>query len=77
MVAYLQTEINRDPCRAAQCRRLKLSNLLQLDRFKEDLHISRVNLSSSISAPSPPIWQRKSEHKKWLKSDAGPFSSQM
>ena len=43
VVTYLQTEI-----RAARRNvgALKLSNLLQLDRFEEDLHISRVRLTS-------------------------------
>jgi hypothetical protein len=47
VVSYLQKEIR-------QARRnvgaLKLSNLLQLDRFEEDLNISRVRLT----APPPP-----------------------
>ena len=47
LVAYLQREI-----RAARRNvgALKLSNLLQLDRFEEDLAISRV----ALRAPSPP-----------------------
>ena len=42
VLSYLQTEI-----RAARRNvgALKLSNLLQLDRFEEDLHISRVRLT--------------------------------
>ena len=42
VISYLQTEI-----RAARRNvgALKLSNLLQLDRFEEDLHISRVRLT--------------------------------
>lgn len=56
VVAYLQKEIR-------QARRnvgaLKLSNLLQLDRFEEDLNISRVRLrpasaSPKLSAAPPP-----------------------
>jgi len=48
VIAYLQHEI-----RAARRNvgALKLSNLLQLDRFEEDLQISRVRLRS---APAPP-----------------------
>lgn len=33
---------------------LKLSNLLQLDRFEEDLNISRVRLHAASIPPSPP-----------------------
>jgi hypothetical protein len=55
VVAYLQKEI-------WQTRRnvgaLKLSNLLQLDRFEEDLNISRVRLRPAadppLQAPSAP-----------------------
>jgi hypothetical protein len=51
VISYLQTEI-----RAARRNvgALKLSNLLQLDRFEEDLHISRVRLTPPPrrSAPS-------------------------
>jgi hypothetical protein len=56
VIAYLQREIR------AQRRNigaLKLSNLLQPDRFEEDLNISRARLqppppASSPPAPSPP-----------------------
>jgi hypothetical protein len=48
VVAYLQKEI-------CQTRRnvgaLKLSNLLQLDRFEEDLNISRVRLRPAAQPP--------------------------
>jgi hypothetical protein len=48
VVAYLQKEIR-------QARRnvgaLKLSNLLQLDRFEEDLNISRVRLRPASASP--------------------------
>lgn len=51
VVRYLQKQIrlNRRYVGA-----LKLSNLLQLDRFEEDLHISRVQ----INPPPPPPPQR-------------------
>lgn len=52
VVTYLQKEIR------AQRRNigaLKLSNLLQLDRFEEDLHISRVRLKSPARRPDPPV----------------------
>jgi len=50
VIAYLQKEIR------AQRRNigaLKLSNLLQLDRFEEDLNISRVSLKSLTPRPKP------------------------
>ena len=49
-----------NPCQPAQRGLLKLSNLLQLDRFEEDLNISKVKLrypppsSSSHCTPSDP-----------------------
>jgi hypothetical protein len=46
VVRYLQKEIRAQRRNVGA---LKLSNLLQLDRFEEDLHISRVRLS-----PPPP-----------------------
>lgn len=46
VVRYLQKEIRHTRRNVGA---LKLSNLLQLDRFEEDLHISRVRL-----APAPP-----------------------
>jgi hypothetical protein len=57
VVAYLQKEI-----RAARRNigALKLSNLLQLDRFEEDLNISRIRLKSPgrrldpTPEPTPP-----------------------
>jgi hypothetical protein len=50
VLSYLQTEI-----RAARRNvgALKLSNLLQLDRFEEDLHISRVRLSPRAQRHTP------------------------
>lgn len=44
VVRYLQKEIRHSRRNVGA---LKLSNLLQLDRFEEDLHISRVRLSAS------------------------------
>jgi len=47
VVRYLQREIRHARRNVGA---LKLSNLLQLDRFEEDLNISRVRLT----APAPP-----------------------
>ena len=47
VVTYLQREIREGRRNVGA---LKLSNLLQLDRFEEDLHIRRVRLE----APPPP-----------------------
>ena len=47
VVRYLQREIRRTRRNVGA---LKLSNLLQLDRFEEDLNISRLRLT----APPPP-----------------------
>ena len=49
VVAYLQKEIRANRRNVGA---LKLSNLLQLDRFEEDLNISKVRLRSP--PPSPP-----------------------
>ena len=49
VVAYLQKEIRASRRNVGA---LKLSNLLQLDRFEEDLNISNVRLRS---APSPQL----------------------
>jgi len=49
VVRYLQREIHHSRRNVGA---LKLSNLLQLDRFEEDLHISRVRLSAL--PPTPP-----------------------
>jgi len=50
VIVYLQKEI-------LQTRRnigaLKLSNLLQLDRFEEDLNISRVRIRPAVAPPKP------------------------
>jgi len=60
VIAYLQKEIRHQRRNIGA---LKLSNLLQLDRFEEDLHISRVRLSlppqtntpsDTPQEPSPP-----------------------
>jgi hypothetical protein len=59
VVAYLQKEIRASRRNVGA---LKLSNLLQLDRFEEDLNISNVRLRSAPpssprstpTAPSPP-----------------------
>lgn len=54
VVRYLQKEIRHQRRNVGA---LKLSNLLQLDRFEEDLNISKVRLQSSASTsptPSPP-----------------------
>jgi hypothetical protein len=49
VVRYLQREIRHTRRNVGA---LKLSNLLQLDRFEEDLNISRVRLTAP--APTPP-----------------------
>ncbi len=54
VIRYLQREIREGRRNVGA---LKLSNLLQLDRFEEDLNISRVQLYASKpsnSAPPPP-----------------------
>jgi ABC-type sugar transport system permease subunit len=50
VIAYLQKEI-----RAARRNigALKLSNLLQLDRFEEDLNVSRMRLKTPAQRPDP------------------------
>ena len=50
VVRYLQKEIRAQRRNVGA---LKLSNLLQLDRFEEDLHISRVRLKSPLQPPEP------------------------
>ncbi len=55
VVRYLQKEIRHTRRNVGA---LKLSNLLQLDRFEEDLHISRVQLAPAL--PPPPHFQRVS-----------------
>ncbi len=54
IIRYLQREIREGRRNVGA---LKLSNLLQLDRFEEDLNISRVQLYApkpSSPAPKPP-----------------------
>jgi len=51
VVRYLQREIRHDRRNVGA---LKLSNLLQLDRFEEDLNISRVRLTASPPRPQTP-----------------------
>ena len=48
VVAYLQKEIRQTRRNVGA---LKLSNLLQLDRFEEDLNISRVRLRPADNPP--------------------------
>lgn len=51
VVRYLQREIRHTRRNVGA---LKLSNLLQLDRFEEDLSISRVRLTASPPRPQAP-----------------------
>ena len=50
VVAYLQKEIRASRRNVGA---LKLSNLLQLDRFEEDLNISNVRLRSALPPQAP------------------------
>ena len=50
VITYLQREIREHRRNVGA---LKLSNLLQPDRFEEDLQISRVRLRASATTPSP------------------------
>ena len=52
VVTYLQKEIRTERRNIGA---LKLSNLLQLDRFEEDLNISRVRLKPAASHPKPTV----------------------
>ena len=52
VVGYLQREIRQQRRFVGA---LKLSNLLQLDRFEEDLNISRVRLTASPPRPQAPV----------------------
>jgi hypothetical protein len=52
VVRYLQKEIRHSRRNVGA---LKLSNLLQLDRFEEDLNISRVRLSVSPPHDQSPV----------------------
>ena len=51
VVRYLQREIRHSRRNVGA---LKLSNLLQLDRFEEDLNISRVRLTAPAPVPPQP-----------------------
>jgi len=51
VVCYLQKEIRHARRNVGA---LKLSNLLQLDRFEEDLNISRVRLAAEPPRPKTP-----------------------
>jgi hypothetical protein len=51
VLRYLQKEIGQSRRNVGA---LKLSNLLQLDRFEEDLHISRVRLRPQPPRSDPP-----------------------
>ena len=48
VIGYLQKEIRQSRRNVGA---LKLSNLLQLDRFEEDLNISRIRLTPQPSRP--------------------------
>ena len=52
VVRYLQREIRHTRRNVGA---LKLSNLLQLDRFEEDLNISRVRLTAPAPTPLRPV----------------------
>ena len=61
VIRYLQREIREGRRNVGA---LKLSNLLQLDRFEEDLNISRVQLYApkpTQPAPSTPISPQEKE----------------
>ena len=54
VIRYLQREIREGRRNVGA---LKLSNLLQIDRFEEDLNISRVQLHAPKPSPPPtPLW---------------------
>lgn len=63
VVAYLQREIREGRRNIGA---LKLSNLLQLDRFEEDLNIRRARLESPRPAPSlpPPLSDPERERRR-------------
>ena len=50
VIVYLQKEIRQTRRNVGA---LKLSNLLQLDRFEEDLNISRVRIRPVAAPPNP------------------------
>jgi hypothetical protein len=55
VVTYLQKEIRAERRNIGA---LKLSNLLRLDRFEEDLNISRIRLRPPAPPPNPSVPQR-------------------
>ena len=64
VIAYLQREIRAQRRNVGA---LKLSNLLQPDRFEEDLNIRRVRLqppSRPPPSPPPPLSQQEQEHRR-------------
>ena len=52
VIRYLQREIREGRRNVGA---LKLSNLLQIDRFEEDLNISRVQLYAPTPSPPKPV----------------------
>ena len=63
VVRYLQKEIRNSRRNVGA---LKLSNLLQLDRFEEDLNISRVRLIARLqisTKPLPPTCSRADQER--------------
>lgn len=69
VIRYLQREIREGRRNVGA---LKLSNLLQIDRFEEDLNISRVQLyppktnPAAPSAPPPPPQQDEAARQRAL-----------
>jgi hypothetical protein len=66
VILYLQREIREGRRNVGA---LKLSNLLQPDRFEEDLHIRRVRLEPLPRPPvqtSPPLSQHERERQRLL-----------
>lgn len=71
VIRYLQREIRQGRRNVGA---LKLSNLLQLDRFEEDLNISHVQLcapkppkpSPPVPRPSPPPEEREAARQRAL-----------
>lgn len=62
VIRYLQREIREGRRNVGA---LKLSNLLQIDRFEEDLNISRVQLyAPKPPAPAPPAPPPKPEERE-------------
>ena len=62
VIRYLQREIREGRPNVGA---LKLSNLLQIDRFEEDLNISRVQLyAPKPPAPAPPAPPPKPEERE-------------